>query len=86
MTALLTYGQRMIDPESPVPLYRQLAALIRAQIAAGELLPGRAIPSVARLQQEHGLARGTVLHALRTLVEDGTVVVVPGKGAYVAPR
>jgi DNA-binding GntR family transcriptional regulator len=73
----------MIDPESPVPLYRQLADLIRGQVEAGQLLPDRPIPSVARLQQEHGLARGTVLHAVRTLVEEGWVYVVPGKGTYV---
>lgn len=76
----------MIDPDGPVPLYRQLADLIRGQIDRGELPVGRAIPSVARLQQEHGLARGTVLHAVRVLVGEGLVEIVPGRGAYVSRR
>jgi GntR family transcriptional regulator len=80
---MLAYGRDMIDPDGPVPLYRQLADLLRERIERGELPPGRPIPSVARLQQEHGLARGTVLHALRVLVDEGLVYVVPGKGAYV---
>ena len=80
---MLAYGRDMIDPDGPVPLYRQLADIIRGQIERGELPPDRPIPSVARLQQEHGLARGTVLHAVRVLVEEGLVYVVPGKGAYV---
>lgn len=69
-----------------MPLYQQLADLIRGQIERGELPANRPIPSVARLQQEHGLARGTVLHAVRVLVDTGLVYVVPGKGAYVKAR
>ena len=76
----------MIDPDGPVPLYRQLAELLREQIADGTLPPDRPIPSVARLQQEHGLARGTVLHAVRVLVDEGVCYVVPGKGTYVTAR
>lgn len=76
----------MIDPEGPVPLYRQLADLIRGQIDRGELRPDRAIPSVARLQQEHGLARGTVLHAVKVLVDEGYVYVVRGRGVFVSQR
>lgn len=83
VTSLVTYRQVMIDPDGPVPLYRQLADLIREQIETGELQPDRPIPSVARLQQEHGLARGTVMHAVRVLVDEGLCYVVPGKGTYV---
>lgn len=84
--SLVTYRRSMIDPDGPVPLYRQLADLLRAQIADGTLPPDRPIPSVARLQQEHGLARGTVLHAVRVLVDEGVCYVVPGKGTYVTAR
>lgn len=76
----------MIDPDGPVPVYLQLAALLRGQIEAGEIPPGRAIPSVARLQQEYGLARGTVLHAVKVLVDEGLVVTVSGKGTFVRSR
>jgi DNA-binding GntR family transcriptional regulator len=73
----------MIDPEAPTPVYQQLADLIREQIRRGDLEPGRRIPSVARMVQEHGVARGTALHAVRVLVGEGLVYVVPGKGTYV---
>ncbi|MGW1059420.1 GntR family transcriptional regulator [Micromonospora rubida] len=73
----------MIDPEGPVPVYQQLATILREQIERGDLLPNRPIPSVARLQQEYGLARGTILHTVRVLVAEGLVYVVPGKGTFV---
>lgn len=76
----------MIDREGPVPLYRQFADLIREKIERGEIPPNRPIPGVARLQQEYGLARGTVLHAVRVLVEEGWCYIVPGKGTYVRAR
>lgn len=77
------HGGGVIDPDGPEPLYLQLADLIERRIRSGELAPNRPIPSVATLVQEHGLARGTVLHALRVLVDRGLVRIVPGRGAYV---
>ena len=75
-----------IDHYSPTPLYIQLAGMLRAQIASGELAPGRPLPSQRTLIQEHGLARGTVARAVAILVDEGLVVIVPGKGAYVPPK
>jgi GntR family transcriptional regulator len=83
VTTLVTYGRLVIDPDGPIPVYRQLADLIREQIERGDLPPDRPIPSVARLQQEHGLARGTVLKAVHVLIDEGLVYVVPGRGTYV---
>ena len=75
-----------IDHYSPTPLYIQVADMLRAQIASGELPPGRPLPSQRTLIQEYGLARGTVARAMAILVEEGLVVIVPGKGAYVPPK
>jgi DNA-binding GntR family transcriptional regulator len=75
-----------IDPYGPVPLFRQLADVLRGKIERGELEPGRPVPSQRSLVQEYGLARGTVARAVAMLVEEGLVVIVPGKGAYVPPR
>jgi DNA-binding GntR family transcriptional regulator len=36
--------------------------------------------------QEHGVARGTAAKAVRLLVDDGLVRIVPGRGAYVTKR
>jgi GntR family transcriptional regulator len=75
-----------IDHYGPTPLYIQLADILREQITSGEIEPGRPLPSQRTLIQEHGLARGTVARAIAILVEEGLVVIVPGKGAYVPPR
>ena len=85
---LAAYGLVMIpiDPDGPVPLYRQVVDAITARITSGELPPGRPIPSVAQLQQETGLARGTVLHAVRVLVAEGWVEIVRGRGTFVRGR
>jgi GntR family transcriptional regulator len=73
----------MIDHEGPVPVYRQLADILRGQIQRGDLRPDRPIPSIVRLQQEYGLARGTVIKAAQVLVDEGLIYAVPGRGMYV---
>lgn len=73
----------MIDHEGPVPVYRQLADILRAQIADGTLPANRPIPSITRLQQEYGIARGTIVKAIQTLEDEGLVFSVPGRGMYV---
>jgi GntR family transcriptional regulator len=75
-----------IDRDGPVPLYEQLAVILREGIEAGDYPPGRALPSEAALMQEHGLARETVRKAVRVLRDDGLVQIVQGRGAYVTGR
>ncbi|GAA2648484.1 GntR family transcriptional regulator [Paractinoplanes durhamensis] len=75
-----------IDPDGPVPLYQQLADLLRAEIEAGRLLPNRPVPSENTLQQQYGISRDTARHALRLLREDGWIVTVRGKGSFVRER
>jgi GntR family transcriptional regulator len=72
-----------IDEDSPVPPYRQVAAILRGQIERGELPPGRRLPSIADLVQEYGIARTTAGKALRLLVDEGLAEVSPGTGTYV---
>jgi len=73
-----------VDHEGKVPVYLQLASILRTQIAAGQYAPGRAIPSETRLMQEHGLARETVRKAVRVLADEGLVEVVRGRGVFVS--
>jgi len=72
-----------IDTDSPVPPYRQVAAILRGQIERGELAPGRRLPSIADLVQTYGIARTTAAKALRVLISDGLAEVSPGMGTYV---
>ena len=83
---LPTVGHVTIDHLSGTPVYVQLAALLRAAIESGELPPDRPLPSYITLMQEHGVARGTVAKAVRVLVDEGRVRIVPGRGAYVTKR
>lgn len=70
---------------SPTPLYVQVADLLAAEIKSGGIASGAAIPSESRLQQEHGVSRGTARRAVALLVERGLVVTVPQRGTYVKP-
>jgi len=70
-----------IDESSPEHSYRQLAELLRARIAGGEITSR--LPSITELTEETGLAVGTVRRAIKVLIDDGLVHTVPGRGTYV---
>ena len=66
------------------PKYAQAAAIVRDQIAAGQLAPGEPAPSAAALARATGFASLTCRKGLRTLVKDGTLV--PGPSPNARPR
>jgi GntR family transcriptional regulator len=74
----------VLDHDSPVPLYEQLAAVLRGQIEDGSLT-GR-VPSILGLAQEYGVSHRTSAAALTILKDEGLIVSVRGKGFYVAGR
>ncbi|MEV5892894.1 GntR family transcriptional regulator [Nonomuraea fuscirosea] len=76
----------MIDFGSDRPVHRQLADIIRADIAAGRLKPGQALPSETRLMQQYELGRVAVRQALGVLRSEGLVVTVKREGSYVRPQ
>jgi GntR family transcriptional regulator len=78
-------GIMSIDYEGDVPIYQQLARILREQIDAGEIPPRHAIPSKRTLMQEYGVAGGTVERALDELRADGYLKTVLGRGLYVIP-
>ena len=73
----------MIDPDGPIPVYRQVADILAARIAEGKLIAHRPIPSEASIVQEFGVARGTARRAVALLRERGLVYTVPQRGTYV---
>jgi GntR family transcriptional regulator len=73
-----------LDRQSPVPLYFQLAATIRAQIQAGTLEAGKQLPAERDLAREAGISRMTARQALAELAQAGDVVVRHGIGTFVA--
>jgi DNA-binding GntR family transcriptional regulator len=72
-----------IDRDGPIPPYRQIAEILRGRIAAGEIPPGRRIPSLVELEQEFEVARDTLRKAVQVLKDEGLVETVPGMGVFV---
>lgn len=66
-----------------MPIYLQLREIIRSRIEEGEYKPGTAIPSENKLAETYGINRLTVRNALDTLVNEGLLKRVQGKGVFV---
>jgi len=69
-----------------MPLYRQLAAILRGKIESGELAKGDPLPSESYLQQEHSVSRVTVRKAVEVLRDEGLVITLPQRGTFVAEK
>jgi DNA-binding GntR family transcriptional regulator len=81
------YRGRMADDlnrDSPVPLFEQLAALLKAEIDAGKITVR--LPSEIALTQEYGVSRGTAHRAVMILVDAGYARISRGKGTFVVPK
>jgi GntR family transcriptional regulator len=72
-----------IDPRSPIPLYAQIATRLRLAIAAAELAPGAALPSVRHLAARLRINPATVVQAYRDLETEGFVELRQGAGTFV---
>jgi GntR family transcriptional regulator len=74
----------MLDRNDDVPLYLQLADLLRQQIASGRYAPGDSLPTEESLTAEHGLSRGTARQALSLLTQEKLIERYPGRGTFVS--
>ncbi len=75
-----------VDHRDPTPLHEQLALLLRAEIAAGRYAESGMLPSESYLQEQHGVSRGTVRRALKTLADEGLVYTIPARGTFLTNR
>ncbi|SDY72098.1 GntR family transcriptional regulator, phosphonate transport system regulatory protein [Saccharopolyspora shandongensis] len=73
-----------IDHDGPATLWAQVAADVEADIAAGDLTGGSRLPTELELAEIYGVARGTVRRAVADLADRGVIVVVHGRGTFVA--
>lgn len=78
--------QWQIDPASPTPLFRQIAAQVARLVASGQLHEGERLPSVRSMAARLGVNPMTVSRAYAGLVEDGVLLRRRGAGMVVAPR
>jgi len=65
--------QLQLDPDSPIPLYHQLAEALRYRIATGALEPGVVLPSLRDAARQWRLNLHTVRHAYARLAAEGLV-------------
>jgi GntR family transcriptional regulator len=68
------------------PKYAQVIEELQRRIEGGEYPPGSLLPSEHQLSGEFGIARPTVVRALRVLRQDGWIETQQGKGSFVRGR
>jgi len=73
----------MLNANSPIPLYHQLADLLMEAIRAGDYPPGSRIPSEPQLAKTYNIGRPTVRQAVDLLVRRRLVSRRRGSGTYV---
>ena len=69
----------VVDPQSGVPVYRQLMDQIRFHVATGLLRPGDELPSTRALSAELGINPMTISKAYSYLERDQVVERRPGR-------
>jgi GntR family transcriptional regulator len=75
-----------LNPESPIPLYHQLADILLSRIRDGVHPPGSRIPSEIKLAQTCQIGRPTVRQAIEVLVRKGVLTRRRGAGTFVCQR
>ncbi|MEA2967411.1 MAG: GntR family transcriptional regulator, partial [Alphaproteobacteria bacterium] len=71
---------------SRVPLYIQVASVMRQRIEAKQWRPGQKISTLVELEQEFQVARVTVRQAIDILREEGLLHCQQGRGTFVAAK
>jgi len=74
-----------LNPQSGLPVYRQMIQQLKERIASGQLAPDAQLPSVRDLSAELHLNPLTVAKAYQFLERDGFVEFRRGHGTFVVP-
>ena len=73
-----------LSVDSDIPLYSQLAGIVKRSISAGALAPGDLLPSESELCRNFDISRSTVRQAIGALQAEGLVTRRQGRGTFVA--
>ena len=73
----------MTELRREVPIYRQIEALIRADIESGKIPCGSRFPTVQSLAKQYATSVFTIQKALNILAEDGLIERMRGRGTLV---
>ena len=68
------------------PIYEQIYSQLKAQIIAGVLTPGEALPSIRALAKDLKISVITTKRAYDELEAEGFLYTVAGKGCFVAEK
>ena len=68
------------------PIYDQIYSQLKAQIIAGQLRPGEALPSIRALAKDLKISVITTKRAYDELEAQGLIDTVAGKGCFVAEK
>ncbi|MBO0657000.1 GntR family transcriptional regulator [Streptomyces triculaminicus] len=72
----------MMEFDPTKPKWQQIRDVIRQRIETGEYQPNHLVSEVL-LEQEFGVARGTVRKVTAALREEGLIVTTHGMGSFV---
>lgn len=76
----------ILNPQSGIPIYRQLVDQIRRMIAGGHLRTGDDLPSVRELALAHAVNPMTISKAYSMLEAEGLLVRQRGKPMQIAAK
>ncbi|MCX6502935.1 MAG: GntR family transcriptional regulator [Microbacterium sp.] len=76
----------MVDSSLALPLYHQVAGILRQRINNGENSVGEKLASEDELAAEFSVSRATIRQAVGELVVEGLLVRKQGSGTFVQPR
>lgn len=75
-----------LNPQSGIPIYRQLMEQVRRLVSSGQLKPGDALPSVRELALAHAVNPMTISKAYSMLEAEGVLERQRGKGMNVSTQ
>jgi GntR family transcriptional regulator len=76
----------ILNPQSGVPIYRQLLDQVRRMVSSGQLQPGTALPSIRELALLHAINPMTISKAYSLLEAEGLLERHRGKPMTVASQ
>ena len=83
---MATLDGQQLDRDSPVPLWFQIAELLRKSIESGEVEAGDRLDNEIELSEKLGVSRPTMRQAIQALVQKDLLVRRRGVGTVVANR
>lgn len=76
-------ASRILDRNSPIPLYHQLKEILVECIHSGVFTLDQPFPTEAQIVKEYAVSRVTVRRALQEMAQEGYIYRIPGRGTFI---